>query len=338
MLVTIANRLPGSIRILCEVAPDFGVPPEQCLQGTGLQMRNLYDPNLKISTAQELTAISNLLAHAPTMSGMGIAVGRRIRPEVLGIWGYAILTSPTVRASLLTAIDFYQLSFPTARVELVEVEGVSLANFDVSKLPASLRQFVLERHLSVLLNFATALLPSFIDNDITLRTTEYDAAFARCLYEQLGVNVVADTRMNAVVMPTSALDHPLPQHTSETLAACLQHTPNLQDDGGQSSWSNRVLHRILPELRAAPTLTQVARGLGTSERTLTRRLADEGTNFRAILLKTRLAVAHALLTNTSLSVSTVAWRAGYRESSSFVRAFSKTYGITPGNLSKHRAT
>ena len=84
-------------------------------------------------------------------------------------------------------------------------------------------------------------------------------------------------------------------------------------------------------------MQSVAQNLGTSERTLTRRLSDEGTTFRALLLKARLAVARELLTTTTLSVSNVAWRAGYAEPSSFIRAFKKEYGVAPGQLARSEA-
>jgi AraC-like DNA-binding protein len=331
------NRRPGSVRILCEAAPQYGVTAEQCLSGTGLQLGDLYDSDNKLSFAQELAAIENFLNQAPNRDGIGIEIGRRIKPEVLGIWGYALLTSPTVRVSIATAIKFYELSFMIAPMILSEHGDEGWVTFDVSALPKPIRKFVLERHLTVLFNFANALTPQISASPVSFRTTEYAPGFAHAIESELGLSVSPDPLTNTVILPRALLDTPLPQHNPEVLAVCLKQCESLQRQGTPNTWSTRVHDVVLAELHASPSVQSVAQNLGTSERTLTRRLSDEGTTFRALLLKARLAVARELLTTTTLSVSNVAWRAGYAEPSSFIRAFKKEYGVAPGQLARSEA-
>lgn len=330
------TRFPGSIRILCEAAPEFGVSAEQCLGETGLTLFELYDPATKVTIGQELAVIRNFLGHRPYEPGLGIKIGRRIRPETLGIWGYALLSSPTFRASLATAIDYARLSFMIARMDLVEQGDEALITFDTSYLPQELRKFVLERHLTVLFNFASVSLPSSLAASTTFRTMEYDEGFALALQRELGARVEYSERVNAVVIERSLLELPLPQHDPEKLAECLKQCDSLQGGGGaRHSWTARVHDAILADISNGPTIKSVALALNTSDRTLARRLAEEGASFRAVLIRVRLAIAHELLTTTSLSVSKVAWRAGYSEPSSFVRAFTKEYGYTPGKVTRN---
>ncbi|MCV6584838.1 MAG: AraC family transcriptional regulator [Marinibacterium sp.] len=332
------NRLPGSLRILCEVAPAFGVSADVCLGSTGLSLFDLHDPGVTVTFRQELTAIENFLRAAPYRPGLGIEVGRHIKPEALGIWGFALLSSPTLRASLATAIDYYQLSFVIARMDLVEQGDDALITFDTTSLPPGIRKFVLERHLTVLLSFGEAQRPGRQFDQSVFRTAEYDAAFARTIERELGMKVEPSRHLNAVVLPRTALDLPLPRHDPDALAVCLKRCESLQHGDDQYSWTARVQDAILADLGNAPSIKSVARTLGLSERTLARRLSEENTSFRAILSTARLAVAHELLSTTTLTVSTVAWRAGYRETSSFVRAFTKAYGMTPGSLTSARRT
>ena len=329
-----ANRLPGSLRILCESASEYGVSVEQCLAGTDLTLLDLFDSETRICIEQEFKAIENFLRHAPEPVGLGIDIGLKIKPETLGIWGYAILASQTVRASIATAIAYYQLSFMMAPITVVERGEEARVTFDLTEIPKSLRRFVLERHMTVLNNFANAQMQGRFTEQATLRTTEADAPFARAVEEKLGFTVQADDAINAVVVPKYILDQELPHHNPELLAVCLKQCARLQGVADDDSWSARVHEAVLPELRNAPSIKSVALELGTSDRTLTRRLTNEGTSFREILLKARLAVAQELLTTTTLSVSNVAWRAGYREPASFVRAFRKQYGHPPGQLRK----
>lgn len=76
----------------------------------------------------------------------------------------------------------------------------------------------------------------------------------------------------------------------------------------------------------------VERATGLSGATLRRRLADEGTSLRRVLVEARLACALQLLYATRLPVKTVAQRVGYRSVSSFARRFGERYGVEPSRI------
>jgi AraC-like DNA-binding protein len=85
-----------------------------------------------------------------------------------------------------------------------------------------------------------------------------------------------------------------------------------------------------------PTLPEVAEGLDVHPRTLRRRLAEEGTSFRALLNEARSAIAVDLLRNVELTVEEVSTRLGYTEVSTFSHAFKRWYGVAPSAYS-HRS-
>lgn len=76
----------------------------------------------------------------------------------------------------------------------------------------------------------------------------------------------------------------------------------------------------------------IERATHLSGATLRRRLADEGTSLRRVLVEARLACALQLLYTTRLPVKTVAQRVGYRSVSSFVRRFGERYGVEPSRI------
>ena len=89
----------------------------------------------------------------------------------------------------------------------------------------------------------------------------------------------------------------------------------------------RILPLLLPHGRAnAP---EVARELGISSRTLSRKLYDEGLSFAEILDDLRGALAKRYLSERDLPVSEIAWLLGYREVSSLTHAFRRWTGETP---------
>jgi len=89
----------------------------------------------------------------------------------------------------------------------------------------------------------------------------------------------------------------------------------------------RILPQLLPHGRANGP--EVARELGISSRTLSRKLHDEGLSFAEILDDLRGALAKRYLSERALPVSEIAWLLGYREVSSLTHAFRRWTGETP---------
>jgi AraC-like DNA-binding protein len=87
-----------------------------------------------------------------------------------------------------------------------------------------------------------------------------------------------------------------------------------------------LLRAALPEL---PPAAAVAHLLNLSERTLHRRLAEEGTNFRAIRDAMRRDIALARLAKTQTPVGRIASDLGYAEPSAFYRAVLGWAGCSP---------
>jgi AraC-like DNA-binding protein len=104
----------------------------------------------------------------------------------------------------------------------------------------------------------------------------------------------------------------------------------LARSGGADDLLERVrtcLAEALPV--GVPGLRAIARRLGTSERTLRRRLGAEGTGFRELLDTTRAELARAYTRDPRLPLSEVAFLLGYAEQSAFHRAFKRWTGQTP---------
>ncbi len=78
-----------------------------------------------------------------------------------------------------------------------------------------------------------------------------------------------------------------------------------------------------------PSISQVGEHIGMSNRTLTRRLSENGLSFRDIIQKTQEQVAKDLLHNTLRSVAEIAFETGFSEQSAFNRAFKRWTGVSP---------
>lgn len=137
---------------------------------------------------------------------------------------------------------------------------------------------------------------------------------------------------NALILNAADLDRPFPGHNPELLDML---TPSLSAALGElqarssiSAQVKIVLKRSLASGR--PDLADVAHELGTSERTLQRRITDEHTTFRDLLVEARQELGRQLLADPETDVDEVACLLGYQDTSSFYRAFRDWEGVTPG--------
>src|SRR5262249_23670952 len=91
--------------------------------------------------------------------------------------------------------------------------------------------------------------------------------------------------------------------------------------GDMSQLRTRVenaISSLLPHGRVH--VEDIARSLGMSERTLARKLSDEGLNFTQILQQLRRDLAVRYLDDRKLHVSKIAWLLGFHEVSAFTHA------------------
>lgn len=158
-------------------------------------------------------------------------------------------------------------------------------------------------------------------------TTGVHEAYFKCPIKFRG-------RRNLLVLQAADLDRPFITYNEELLEIMNPPLVNaLEERRAQSSITEQVkwiLKRLLAGSR--PEMAAVARELGLSERTLQRRIVEDGANFRQLLLEVRQELAQQYLTRSEIDVEEVAYLLGYEDSNSFYRAFRTWEGTTPAQL------
>ena len=101
--------------------------------------------------------------------------------------------------------------------------------------------------------------------------------------------------------------------------------------GGERQLSDELLHYISQYYNdSAISLTTVAEAFSMSERSLSRYFKDRMQDtFSSILEKYRLSEAEKLLLADDSTLRVVAEKVGYANSSTFLKAFKRRYGLTP---------
>jgi AraC-like DNA-binding protein len=149
--------------------------------------------------------------------------------------------------------------------------------------------------------------------------------------EYFGCPVKYRATRDALILRAADLEHPFVTHNDELLQMLapqfeyeLKEGRTKQSILEQVKW---VLKRLLPGSR--PDLLMAAKELGMSDRTLQRRITDEGTTFRQLLNETRQELVRQYLGNTSVEITEAAFLVGYEDPNSFYRAFRSWEGKTP---------
>ena len=122
-----------------------------------------------------------------------------------------------------------------------------------------------------------------------------------------------------------------PVHFGSDRDALLVSKATLHRMEDRSGLDGRVRELVTTSLsEGVPLLSDVARRLAMSGRTIQRRLAEEGTSFQELVDDARRDLAKRLLQETEFSLIEVAFMTGFSEQSALTRAFKRWVGSTPG--------
>ncbi|GAB4586220.1 AraC family transcriptional regulator [Nocardia sp. IFM 10818] len=322
-------RNTSSVHVLTRLAEERGVPAGACLAGTGLAPEAVIDPNAEITARQELTVVRNLLARCGDVPGLGVEAGSRYHISLYGPWGLALLSSRTLRDAVEVALRYVELAFAFGQVEFEERDGLAHLRFDDHEVPPDVRAFLAERVMTGIHTLGRELFSAAIPlRSLTFRheapadITRHTAVF--------GVRPVFGARANEAVFDAAFLDLPLPQANEWARGTCEQLCRDLLvRRHARTGVAGSVRDLLVRDPGELPDQATVAAELYMSARTLSRRLNEEGTSFRALLDEVRQALSEELLDHTDMTTDQVAARLGYAEAASFIRAFRRWKGCPP---------
>ncbi|WP_252273033.1 AraC family transcriptional regulator [Pseudomonas subflava] len=323
------RRSAVSVQLLTQYALDLGLSLDVCLQGTGLDWRLLADPGAEVDAEQELRLVRNLVQACGQRPGLGLPLGRRYRLNSYGIWGFALLASPSFRDAANLGLRYLDLTYAFHGMRLEERDEEVHLLLEDQDVPTDLRGFLLERDLSGMLQ----VLRELFHRDLPILRVELDLqqpADPRPFVEEIGVLPLFERPHNRFVFPRHLLDLPLAGAHPQAAQLCEEQCQRLLAKRSQhDGLAGRIRALLLERPGRLPDMEQVAASLHMSSRTLRRRLDEEGSHFRQLLDEVRQALAGELLATGGLSLEEIAERLGYGEVSNFIHAFKRWKGVAP---------
>ena len=321
---------PFKLATVIDTVAGRGIAPETALDRTGLTLGQVRDPHTLTSIGQYLIACENIVAAGAGFDD-AFAIGSRLHLSAYGMYGYALMCSPTMRDFFDFAVRYQPLATPTVRLEW-RVEGdFAIWHFreiyrDV--MSSDVRTFLVRQQMKMTYTHirdtaGTDNLP--IRALFALEEDAHGAADARelscpCLYGQAA---------NELHYPIGILDQ-TPELGNRLTRAMLEETCErlIGQSRISSGLSGEVYQLLLNAPSEFPSMTAVAAQLGLQERTLRRRLAAEESSYGAIVDDVRRKLAIEYLQTTRMSVDDVAWKVGFSDSANLRRAIRRWTGKT----------
>ena len=139
---------------------------------------------------------------------------------------------------------------------------------------------------------------------------------------------------NAIVLHSQDLDRSFVTYNAELLEMVqTELEKKARGCRGLERSASEQVKWLLRQMLAGgrPDIADVARELGLSVRTLQRRIVEERTTFRDLLLAVRQELVREYLTRPGIQINEVAFLLGYEDTNSFYRAFRNWEGTTPSH-------
>jgi len=271
-------------------------------------------------------------------SDLGFELGRLIKLNSHDILGYGMLSCGSIDEMLRLVVRYYPLMTETFTLRYQRrPEGGEAVYSPTIAMPLEMLRFYLEvlavthqNQIAMALGGNSAAYdihiamppPPHLDRYLTLAPVRFH---------------FDDGAMPGVIvrMGPRLLDQPLAmadaQVVQQVMARCdaLQRRPT--PDGG---WGDYVSMLLREAEGQQPTLEDIGKRLRLSARTIDRNLKKEGVQFRELAQQIRFERASALLAEPGATVSQVAERLGFSDSSNFSRAFLRFTGVAPSSLLK----
>lgn len=322
---------PHKLQALVDILLGLGVPADAALAGTGLERAELPLPATRISAQQLLTVCANALQLSP-QADVALRAGLAARITQFGLYGYALLSSPTAREAVALAMKYRALTAPLVGMGFVERGDCVAWQFsDAYQLGehSALYRFVLEWQLGTQLALHRDVLGAALQPR-AVRLPYASPAHAGRYAELLGCPAEFGCDRCELQFDASWLEHVPAQGNPATAVVARETCERLLAEFQQARGvTSRLIGLLLQEPGHFPSIEAVAAQWNISSRTLRRQLAEEGSAYQQVLDKVRCQLALDCLRHTQLSNDEIAATLGFSEAANFRAAFRRWTGMAP---------
>lgn len=320
---------PVYARIVLRELERKQIATEPLFAGTGLTREQLVRGG--DIALQDFLQILQLGHELSGNDRLGLMIGSHSEITALGEVGAAMAIAPTVREGLQVAESFTRLHTSYISVRALSIpNGLALQVVFHEDLGPTLR-FHVESAALLIQNYIETLTGRTLQGAL-FRLAIPEPEYAHVYTDYMHSPVSFDAAVSTIEIPQECLDLASPYYHADMWQAAQAQLSMLigkltdKEERPYTLHLTALLNSSEPPL---PDLAMAAATLCMSERTLSRRLQQEGSNFRMLRTDALISRAVQYLLHTEKSVETIAAELGYQDAANFRRAFRKSTGRSP---------
>ncbi len=334
--VSIDNQLEVSVgltRAIMEALHGLGVQDVRGLVAeAGIDPGLLDKPENRVPFAQQ-QSLWGLAVERAGVPDFGLHFARSIQPTNFGLLGYMAMNYRTIGECFSAIVRYQFLAGEGGEFALQHEDGLTALCYTPINPDHPVTPQRVVGLLAATVSFGRWLVGAAFQplhaeffHGAPRDVTPYEEYFACPVHFSMPANrLLFDAGVNALAVPNA----------SEELLLLLSERANrlLETRSLGPGIASRIASLLATQLgNRLPDKSLIAAQLGMSERTMQRRLREEGTSYQEILDNTRHYLARELLRSTRVPLADVALQLGFSEPSTFFRAFRKWEGMTPGQF------
>lgn len=316
---------------LCAELEAQGIDRRRVLSPLGLTPAVLDDPDARISIDQKI-AFFRIVHRLGRDPAIGFKAARRQRLNDFGILGFAASAHETFEEALKFGIAHARICGSVLEHAYRREAGFGIVSVRDLRGCGEISRLVVEYSLAKMQRLVELVMERPIRPTRILLS--YEAPEHADLYARV---FDCDVRFGAGVtecrFEASVLETPCPN--ASELSRRMADEPCRRLLGSLERAEPAIVRSIRAEyLKDAargvvPASDAIAGRLGLSRRTLSRRLADVGTNWQVIVDDIRGRMAGTLLATTDLTNDEIASKLGFADASSFGKSFKRWARVSP---------
>ncbi|QPF93571.1 AraC family transcriptional regulator [Bradyrhizobium commune] len=335
-IVGLSERIYETTKLaaLFDMLLSQGHPASEILKNVNLPAKEVYSSKARISLKQLLTACKNAvrLSRDPYLA---YRIGASIHISTYGMYGFAILCCPDFRRTMQFATRYHMLAAPLAAISFSEENGSAVwsiePNLHAATDPA-LYRFVTEMQIGIHISLMRDVMgPAFAPDEVCLAYPGAgDGGFPN---DELRCSVSFAKTANKIVFRSTWLEQEASLGNRTTYPSIVALCDDLLDDLTlRIGIAGKVRDLLLADIATPPTSSAAARLLGMDDRSLRRKLRQQGLSYRGLLDELRAQIALKYLRTTRLSNDDIALALGFSDAANFRRAFHRWTNKAPSDI------
>lgn len=325
-----ATTLASSVLLLARAIDSYGHDSSELFARVDLDHSRLKDPLGRYSFAAVIR-LWQLASETIDDPCFGLRVASFWHPTTFHALGYSWLASKTLEDAFLRSARYTRIVNTSAK-DIMQYEKNSDAYgiiINSHKLKPPPIRVAVDYGIAMVIVMCRAAYGTHL-NPIRVTFQHEQPEPSACFNEFFKAPVEYSQAYNAIWLDPDVVTEPLANANPELVRVNDQVVTNYLAQLDRNDLSMRVRSELIERLPSGQvTEGEIASSINVSQRSLQRKLKEQGMSFSQLLEKTRQELGVLYVRDPQRSFNEIAYLLGFSEPGNFTRAFKRWYGKSP---------